>query len=147
MSITLDELLSSWETDSVMDKTMVTTELLKTTQLHAKYLGYYVFFKAKLSATEKKYNTLAWTKRKYYRGEFDQGDLKKFGWSQWQGLKPSASELSQLLDMDKDMNELKEMINGYKTSVTTTEYILKEISGRSWILKTLVEYEKFQAGL
>ena len=147
MAISLEEMLNDWKEDSIISKTQVTIELLKTPTLHAKYLDHYTYFKAKLAAADRKYNTMGWIKRKYFRGQMEQHELQKYGWSQWQGLKPSSAELNQLLDMDKEMNELKEIVAGYKTAVAAAEYILKEVSGRSWILKSLIEYEKFQAGI
>jgi hypothetical protein len=119
---------------------------MKTPQLHAKYLEYFVYFKSKLAASEKKHNKMMWQKRKYWRGEMDLAELNQHGWSQWQGLKPSSSEINQLLEMDSDMNDLAEIVAGYKTAVQTSEYILKQIQGRDWALKSLIDYQKYLSG-
>ena len=142
----LEEVLLRWKEVSKINSTKIIDELVKTPSLHSEFLEYYVFFRAKLSASEKKYNLMAWQKRKYYRGEMDQSDLTKNGWSQWNGLKPSSSELNGLLEMDNDMNDLKERVDGYKTAVQTTEYIIKQINSRDWSLKSIIEYNKYLSG-
>lgn len=145
-NITLDQVLAEWKVDARVDESNVGKELFRTANLHAKYLEYYVSFKAKLAGEEKRHNKLMWVKRKYWRGELEQKDLTKYGWSQWQGLKPSASELNQLFEMDNDLNDLKEKISAYKTAVSTLEYIMKSLTGRDYTLKTVVEYQKFING-
>jgi hypothetical protein len=143
---TIEDVLTEWKKDAVIVENQINKELLKSPMLHAKYLEYYVYFKAKLGAAEKKYNRMAWVKRKYFRGEMELAELQKYGWSQWQGLKPAHSELNQLLDMDQDMNELGEAVASYKTSVSAVEYIMKQVQGRDWALKSLIEYTKYLSG-
>jgi hypothetical protein len=109
-------------------------------------LELYIFFKARLAAAEKKYNVMKFTKRKYYRGECTQQELQQYGWPQWQGLKPSGTELNQLFDMDSDLNDLQEKVEYFKTSVSTLEYIMKAIQSRDWQLKTLFEVQRYMNG-
>jgi hypothetical protein len=142
----LEDVLTEWKRDSVIDESRLNHELLKTPMIHAKYVEYLMFFKAKLAAAEKKYNISGWKKRKYFRGEMDKDDLDKNGWSQWQGLKPSSSELNQLLEMDRDMNDLQENVANYKAAVSAVEYILKQIQSRDYTLKTVFEYMKYVGG-
>ena len=143
---TIEAVLSNWEKDCKIDETDLIRELVATPNLHAKYLDNYVYFKGKLAGAEKKYNLMAWKKRKYFRGEFEKHELTAMGWSQWNGLKPSSSELNQLLDMDKDMNDLQEMTSAYKTAVSTVEFILKQIQSRDWAIKSMIEYNKYLSG-
>lgn len=142
----IEDVMVEWKTDSVINDAKIDKEILKTPMLHAKYLEYYVYFKAKLAQAEKKHNKMMWVKRKYWRGEMEQAELQKYGWSQWQGLKPSSSELNQLMEMDTDINDLQEIVAGYKTSVAALEYILKQIGGRDWSIKSLIDYNKFLSG-
>lgn len=143
---TIEDVLIEWKKDSIIDDSQLNREIMRTPMIHAKYVEYLVFFKAKLSAAEKKTNRMAWVKRKYFRGEMEKHELDQNGWSQWQGLKPSGSELNQLLEMDKDMNDLNEIQNGYKTAVQAVEYILKQVSSRDYTLKTLFDYMKYIGG-
>jgi len=145
-NMNLEKVLERWKAMNTIDETQIPRELIRSSSLHSEFLEYYVFFKAKLAGAEKKFNKLMWIKRKYFRGELEQHELQQYGWSQWQGLKPSSSELNQLFDSDSDLNDLKEIVAAHKTAVQTLEYIIKQIQSRDWVLKSLIDYNKFSAG-
>jgi hypothetical protein len=147
MAVNIEDVISEWKIDNTINETKLALEITRTPMLHSKYLDYYVYYKSKLAVTESKYNKLKWIKRKYFRGEFELKDLEKYGWSQWQGLKPTNAELNDLFEMDNDLNDLQEKISYFKTGVSTTEYILKAVSGREWTLKALFEYMKYTSGV
>lgn len=144
--ITIESVIDEWKIDSIIDQSKLDTALISTPSLHSKYLGYYTYFKQRLAATESKRNKIGWQKRKYFRGEMDKSDLDKHGWSQWNGLKPSSTELNQLLEYDQDMNNLNQVVAEFKTAVAACEYILGQIKYRDSALKTLVDYMKFVGG-
>jgi len=142
----LEDVMQEWKIDSKLSIDTLQKDLYNTPNIHAKYLEYYIWFKAKLSAAEKNYNTMQWIKRKYFRGECEQHELTKYGWSQWQGIKPSQQELNFLLESDCDMNDLKERVEYFKTAVNSIEYIMRSIGGRDYTLKTIVDYQKYLSG-
>lgn len=142
----IDTVLEEWKGDSVLDESRLASEIIKLPKLHAKYLEYYIHFKHKLSKMESTRNKMGWRKRQYFRGEMDFETLKKFGWSQWNGLKPSATELNQLLEFDTDMNNLNVEVADLKAAVSGCEYILNQLKGREYSLKGLIEYQRFLAG-
>lgn len=128
--ITIEEILASWKVDAVIDESKLSNEIIRVPMLHSTYLEYYIQFKRQLAAAESKSNKLAWQKRKYFRGEMELEDLKKHGWSQWNGLKPSSTELNQLLEYDNDMNDYKRAIAELKIAVS---YIMGAIKSKiSW---------------
>jgi hypothetical protein len=144
--ITIESILEEWREDSLINESALVRELVKTTSLHSKYIGYFIFFKQKLSLAESKMNKMAWKKRKYFRGECDRDDLVKYGWSQWSGLKPGSTELSQLLEFDSDMCDYRRVVADLKMAVQCLEYIIKQINQRDFTLKAVVEYQKFLSG-
>lgn len=146
MGFSSDELIEEWKKDSEIDPTSIVRELARTPSLHAKYLGYYMKSKEFLIKVEKKYNRMRWIKRKYFRGELEKHELEQYGWSQWNGLKPSISELNELFDSDRDLNNLMEEIKGWQALVQALEYIMKQISQRDWGIKTMVEHTKYLNG-
>jgi hypothetical protein len=89
---------------------------------------------------------MRWVKRKYFRGEMEKHELEERGWSQWNGLKPSNSELNELFDADRDLNEQLERVKYWQMLVQGLEYIMKQISARDWSLKSIVEYTKYLNG-
>ncbi len=139
----LEDVIKDWKVDNVIDSAKLDKELIRTPNMHSKYLDFYVHFKAKLSGAESKYNKMKWQKVKYWRGEMSLEELTERGWSQWQRLKPTAGELNQMFDMDRDLVDLQEKVDYYKAAVSTIEYILRAIQGREYTLKTLFEYQKF----
>lgn len=143
---TLEQVIDEWKADAYIDNTKIGDELMRSPNLHSKYLEFYVFFKGKLTITESKFRKLKWQKEKYWRGEMTKEELEEFGWSQWQRLKPTGSDLSRMFDSDRDLTDLEEKVNYFKTAVSTLEYILKQIQGRDYSIKTLYEYQKYVAG-
>ena len=144
--LTIDSVVSEWKKDSVINDTNVQGELFKTPNLHSKFLEYYVFFKARLSSAEKKYNRMAYLRKRYYRGELTKQELDANGWDQFQGLKKSGSDLENSIKTDLIMLDLKEIVDMCETSVSTCQEILKSIQNRGWLLKTIVEHQKFLSG-
>lgn len=142
----LNELKEEWKKDSIIDRTNILREISRVPLLHSKYLEYMIEFRAKAAIARRKLNALKNIKRKYYRGECTLDDLKEHGWDQWQGLKPSLSELNQLFELDEDLNASEEKVEYWMTALSTIEYIMKAIQSRGWELKTMVEYMKFEAG-
>lgn len=142
----LEDILNEWKIDSRISMSSLENDLFNTPNIHSKYLEYYVQFKGKLSDAEKKYNTMQWIKRKYFRGECEEHELQQYGWSQWQGIKPTFQELNFLLDADRDMNDLKVKVDYFKTAVSSLEFIMKSIGSRDYSLKTIVDYQKYLGG-
>jgi hypothetical protein len=73
-------------------------------------------------------------------------ELVKFGWTQFQGLKPSLSELNAHMEYDNDLNKFVEKIAAVKTAVTSMEYIMKSLAGRDYSIKTLTDYNRYLSG-
>ena len=143
---TLEEVKTQWSVDSTIDNTKFENEVVRTALLHSKYLDYLIFFRAKRAAALKKLNLMKNVKRRFYRGEMTLTELKERQWDQWQGLKPSISELNLLFEQDTDLNELEETLEYYNTALAAVEYIMKAIGSRSYEIRTMVDWAKFQAG-
>lgn len=144
--IYIDDVLIEWKKDAVIDESKISFELIRLPMLHSKYLEYYIHFCHRLSKAEQYKNKMSWIKRKYFRGECEQKELEKYGWSQWQGLKPGTSELNQLLEFDSDISALNTNVTDLKTAVKGCEYIMGQLKGREYSLKAIIDYQKYLAG-
>ena len=142
----LEEVKNEWKTDSAIDFVKFEKELGRIPLLHSKYLDYLIYFRSKRAVALKKLNIMKNVKRRYYRGEFTLEDLKEYDWDQWQGLKPSMSELNQLFEQDQDLNDLEEKLEYYNTALIAVEYIMKAIQSRGYELKTNLDWQKFING-
>ena len=142
----IEEVKDEWKVDSSIDQTKFEREVIKTSMLHAKYLEYLIFFRAKRAMANRRLNSMKNVKRRYFRGELTKEELTTNGWSQWQGLKPSMSELNQLYEQDNDLLDLEEKLEYFNTALAAVEYIMRAIHSRGYDLKTLSDWIKFQAG-
>jgi hypothetical protein len=144
--ISIEDVVAEWRAESAIDETQINVEVCRTPSLHSKYLNYFVQFKNELSKYESLYYRACNLKRKYYRGECTQEELKKYGWEQFQGLKPSLSEMNAYLEYDVELIKSREKIAELKTAVSSIEYILKSIASRDYSIKTLLDYNRYMNG-
>jgi hypothetical protein len=142
----IDEIKAEWKKDSIINQLKINDEIVRVPLLHSKYLDYYVVARAKLSIATQTLNLLKNKKRRYYRGEMSREEMLEYGWEAWQGLKPSLSEMKELFEQDYELNELQLKVDYWETTLNQIEYIMKEINGRQYALKTLVDLKKFEAG-
>jgi len=143
---TEEDILENWSDDTKIDESNIVLEIIKTPSLHSKYLNYYFKSKSEQHKIEKDVSKIIWYKRRYFRGEFGLDELKRFGWAQWNSLKPTATELKLLLDSDKDVAEIKFKLAEAEKMVKCVEYIMTQIKSREFSLKAILEHQKFLAG-
>lgn len=142
----IDIIKESWKIDSVIDASRIREEILKTPQLHSKYLTFLMDYKKEYRKKESNILTVTKVKMRYYRGELTKAQLDSLGWEQYQGTKPIKSEMEALLNTDPDLIELNSDIENIKIILDSLESIIKAIASRSYDLKTYIEAEKFYAG-
>lgn len=138
--------MESWSEDSKIDQTALMSVLYGHPMLHSKYLTILQGYKFKLRKLSLKYMSLKSTKTRYYNGELTKEELEANGWLQYLFKKPLKNEMESLLNADPDLQRIQEEILYIETLVSSTESIMKDISNRYFLFKTMVEYEKFQAG-
>ena len=143
---TIEDLLSEWDEDSVMDDNHISDESIRVPKLHAKYVRYLIQAKLKITKLQNDFNVLKKTKFRYYRGELSREELTNLNWEQWQGVKPMKNEMDQFLDGDEDLNNMKVKIEYLQTMVYLLESILGQIKSRDWQLKTMLDHKRFLAG-
>ena len=136
-----------WEQDSRIDETNLGRESTKVPTLHSKYLVYLSKVKLQVRKAESDYYNTRRLKYRYYRGEMSREELEENGWEQWQGNKPLKNEMEEFLQCDKDLIELVDKVEYFKTVIYTLEQILRSINSRTWDIKTAVEYMKFSNGM
>lgn len=145
-TIDINEVLEQWKDDVILDESKLSKEIMRVPMLHSKYLSYYIHFKQKFASAESKYNKLSYLRKRYYRGELTQQELIDNKWGQYQGLKMSNTEFNQHSDIDPILVDCKRVVDEYKLSVSGCEYILTQLKGREYALKSLIDYQKFIAG-
>jgi hypothetical protein len=143
----LSDLQESWAEDCKIDEMNLGRESARTPNLHAKYLNFLTSTKLNLRKSESDYFNIRRLKYRYYRGELTQEELTDNGWMQWQGNKPLKNEMDEFLQCDKELIELQDKIEYFKTVLYQLEQIIRSLNSRTWDIKNCIEWNKFTNGM
>lgn len=140
----LEQILKYWETDSNMDQTEPSKELLKIPVLHSKYLN--ILTKHKIASKKAHFDYLRMRKIKweYFTGKMSKEELDEYGWEQFQfALK---SDVNTYLEADGDLIKLLEKKVYHEEAISVIESIMSELKQRTWQLRDFISWEKFVNG-
>jgi hypothetical protein len=143
----IDEILSMWNRDAVIDNADIGNEILKIPKIHAKYLRILTENRLASKRQELKYEEMRGIRFSYFSGHFDKETLEKYGWEQWDVHISTKTGIERYLESDPVLLKILQRKACHDQIVSTCEFILKEISTRSWQLKTYVDWRKFESGL
>ena len=148
--MSLNEILESWKTDSVIDDNALDEDTVKTSKLHAKYLEIYSLSKLQLKKKEFDLEKIKKDKWLYYTGKMTKSDMDERGWAYdpFQGMtKPLKSEMSMYYETDEDLVKIKAGIDYQKSIIDTLEEIMNNIRWRHSHIKNIIEFRKFTSGM
>jgi len=140
----LEQILKYWATDSNMDQTEPSKELLKIPVLHSKYLN--ILTKHKIASKKAHFDYLRMRKIKweYFTGKMSQEELQDYGWEPFQfALK---SDINTYLEADGDLIKLLEKKVYHEEAISVIESIMSELKQRTWQLRDFISWEKFVNG-
>ena len=144
--MSIDHLREMVSVDIKIDETDLTTESLKTPQLHNKYLVLYENSKLELQKLQFQEKTLKRDKWLYYTGKMGDDDLNRKNWEPFDHniLK---TDIPMFLDADPDIQQIKAKISLQVSIATYLESVIKIIVGRQWNIKSAIEWIKFTQGI
>jgi hypothetical protein len=140
-----DDINEMWAKDAPIDETNLVNESKRIPTLHSKY--YSMYYKEALTV-KKNLADLAELKRdkmEYYSGSLDEQTMKEKGWKPFQ-LKVIRQDLDKYLQSDKDIIKLSLKIDYHKERANYLEDIIKTIHSRNFVIKSMIDVMKFQAG-
>ena len=140
----LEQILKYWDTDSNMDQTEPSKELLKIPVLHSKYLN--ILTKHKIASKKAHFDYLRMRKIKweYFTGKMSKEELNDYGWEPFQfALK---SDINTYLEADGDLIKLLEKKVYHEEAISVIESIMSELKQRTWQLRDFISWEKFVNG-
>ena len=140
----LEEILSHWGKDSVIDQTEPGKELLKIPTLHNKYLKILVSHRIARQKVMSSYNRMKKLKHEYYSGKMDEDELEKLGWEPFRYV--LKSDITTYLDSDDDLTKILERKMYHDELVAVCESIMKELNARTWEIRSFIDWEKFVGG-
>lgn len=141
----IETLYNEWAKDGEIDQVNISKSTADIPKLHNKYFRWYVEEGLKLKKLKAEYKILCKLKTEWYRGELDEEELKQHGWKP-QPLKLLRTDVPQYLEADPDVIKLSLKIGLQEEIVAYLESIIKHISNRNFLLKTIVDWEKFRTG-
>jgi hypothetical protein len=140
----LQEVLKLWDTDSVIDQTEPSKELIRIPVLHAKYVKILTAHKIASKKAHFDYLRMRKVKWEYFTGKLSQEELEEYGWEPFQFT--LKSDIATYLEADKDLIKLLEKKVYHEEVVSVVESIMNELKQRTWQLKEYINWEKFIGG-
>ena len=141
----IETLYNEWAKDGEIDQANISKSTADIPKLHNKYFRWYVEEGLKLKKLKAEYKILYKLKGEYYRGELDDDELKQHGWKP-QPLKILRTDVPMYLEAGVDVVKLSLKIDLQEEIVAYLESIVKQISNRNFLMKTIVDWEKFRTG-
>lgn len=141
----IETLYKEWAKDGEIDQVNISKSTADIPKLHNKYFRWYVEEGLKLKKLKAEYKVLCKIKSEWYRGEMDDEELKQHGWKP-QPLKILRTDVPQYIESDADVIRLSLKIGLQEEIVAYLESIIKHISNRNFLLKTIVDWERFRTG-
>jgi hypothetical protein len=140
-----EDIFSSWEKDSVIDKTELADESLKIPKLHHKYYSIYVGEKVILRKLESDMKKLKLEKYEFY-SQGPTEESKEKGWRMpARGLILKA-DIPLYMEGDQDIIDLSLKIGMQQEKIEFLESIIKTFQTRGYIIKNAIDFTKFTMG-
>jgi hypothetical protein len=134
-----------WAKDCKIDEANLIEEARRIPELHSKY--YNLFYKEALRVKKLKFDLkeLELAKTEYFNGSMAEEDLKARGWKP-NPLKILRNDMDKYIQSDKDIINLSLKIALHEERANYLESIIRQINSRNFIIKSMVDLLKFQAG-
>mgnify|MGYP000849773728 CR=1 FL=1 len=143
--MSIEDIGSMWASDAPIDESNLVLASRRIPELHSKY--YNMYFKEALLVKKFKaqLKELQLAKSEYYSGSMAEEDLKERGWKPFQ-LKVIRQDLDKYTQADPDIINLSLKIDYHIARADYLEDIIKSIHSRNFIIKSMIDVMKFQAG-
>lgn len=141
--VNIDDLIAEWSKDAKMDMTEPGEELSNVPVLHAKYLSIMTYHNLRVKKIMMDYKQKRQIMYDYYDGALNNPeDLEKYN------LPPNPrkylkQQIPEILDSDKDLNELLMKKIMHEEIVEFCKSVLKELNNRVWEIRSFIDWQKF----
>ena len=140
----IEQILSHWEKDSVIDQTEPGKELIRIPILHNKYLSMLIKHKMASKKANLDFIKMRKIKWEYYTGKLSKNQLDEYGWEPFKFT--LKSDINVYLEADSDLIKLTEKKIYHEEVVVLIESIMKELNSRTYQLKDFIAWERFIGG-
>jgi len=140
-----NDISALWAVDCIIDETNLVGEARRIPQMHSKYYNLYYKEVLRVKKLKSDYTSLHMLKREYYDGSMSEEELKRNGWRPYQ-LKVLRADLDKYIQADKDIIKMSLTIDFHTANANYLEDIIKTLHSRNFIIKSMIDVLKFQAG-
>ena len=141
----IDDLLEEWSNDSVIDKTELGDEALRTISLHAKWIKLYFSEKAAFLKLRSQLSELELKKYEFYTTGHTP-ETKQLGWELPARGAIIKNEVERYMDADGELIQKRLGLALASEKVDYCKEIIKEINQRRWAIKNAIEWHKWTQG-
>jgi len=141
----IEDIYTEWAKDGEINVDNISRNSADIPKIHNKYFRWYVEEGLRLKKLKSDYKILVKNKTEYYDGRMDSEELRHHGWKP-QPLKILRSDIPLYIESDNDIVTLSLKIGLQEAVVEYLESIIKQINNRNFILKNIIDYEKFRTG-
>ncbi|MGY8864829.1 MAG: recombination mediator protein UvsY [Methylophagaceae bacterium] len=140
-----NDISALWAVDCIIDETNLVGEARRIPQMHSKYYNLYYKEVLRVKKLKSDYTSMHMLKREYYDGSMSEEELKRNGWRPYQ-LKVLRADLDKYIQADKDVIKMSLTIDFHTANANYLEDIIKTLHSRNFIIKSMIDVLKFQAG-
>ena len=140
-----NDISTIWAGDAPIDETNLVGESKRIPLLHSKYYNMYYREVLRVKKLKAEYKELEMDKRNYYDGSMAEEDLREKGWKPFR-LKVIRNDLDKYIQADKEVIKLSLTIDYHTANANYLEDIIKTLHSRNFIIKSMIDVLKFQAG-
>lgn len=143
--MTYEEIQEEWKKDGKVDALDLTFEAANIPVLHAKYFDIYYQENKKLIQMKSLKTEEVRLKTQYYRGDMDSAEIKQLGYEPLNKMILKA-DVPSYVETDKKIIKITLKIEEQQMVVKFLEEILRGISNRNFIIKNMIDWERFKVG-
>jgi len=143
MNLSLDEIQTMWEKDSIIDPDNLHEESLKISQLHSKYYTIYNTITILRERARETYNKVRLERYNYYTGK---APAEVYIEEPFPYKVREKDAIQRHMDADERLSKLDLKIRYYDIILKFIEEVIKMISNRSYQIKNSIEFMKFTSG-
>ena len=143
--MTLEEIMSNWEKDSVIDRTELGDEAIRIAKLHHKYYNMLSNERLILRKYEMDMKTLKLEKYEFYTQGPNEETVKK-GWRMPASGKILKSEVGMYLEADADVLKQGAKTAMQQEKVDALDSMVKSLNNRGYNIKAAIDWIRFTNG-
>jgi hypothetical protein len=149
MALSLEEVLSLWAKDSIIDKSRLDEISVDSARLHAKWLQILAAVRRNLFKAKEARDALSHEKNLWMTGKMTKEEIEERGWAYdpFNGhSKPLKSEMGEYVKVDPEIQALRDRVNELEVIHDTVVEIVDSIKWRHQSVRNAISFMQFTSG-